>query len=145
MLERAPLIRGERKIIDATGEGRLPYIDTRDIAEVIARALCLEPEKHRNKIYELTGGEAINFYQVAAAISRAIGSTVTFVNETPEEARESMAQKGYPGWAIELLLYFADCQKKGMAETITPMIPAILGRPAGDVTTFVRDYIEDFK
>jgi uncharacterized protein YbjT (DUF2867 family) len=144
LYERAPLIREEKKIIDATGEGKIPYIDTRDIAEVITKALYLEPEKHRGKIYELTGDEAVNFYQVAAAISLAIGSMVTFVDETPEEARLRIIKKGYPEWAIDLVLYFAECQRKGMVEETTPILSELLGRPAGDIVTFARDYAEYF-
>lgn len=145
LYERAPAIRQEKKIFDSTGEGKIPFIDTRDLAEVIAKALYFEAGKHENKIYELTGNTAVNFYQVADAIGSAIGTTITFVAETREEAHDRIAKKGYPEWAIDLVLYFAECQREGLLATVTPTISELLGRPSRDVATFARDYAGYFK
>jgi NAD(P)H dehydrogenase (quinone) len=145
LFELAPGIREEKKFFDATGEGKIPYIDTRDLAEVIAKALYVEPEKHWGKIYELTGSVAISFYDVANAISQAIGDTVTFIAESPEEARYRIIQKGYPEWAINLILYFSECQRKGLLEETTPVLSALLGRPSRAVSTFARDYATSFR
>lgn len=145
LFELAPVIRQQKKIFDATGEGKIPYIDTRDLAEVVARALSFESEKHKGKTYELTGSEPVNFYQLADAISQAIDDTVTFVAESQEEAHYRIAQKGYPKWAIDLILYFAECQRKGLLENTTLTLPKLLGRPPRNIFAFAKDYADYFK
>ena len=144
LTELAPTIIRERKIHEAPGEGRMPYIDTRDIAEVLSKVLTF-PEKHRGKIYELTGGEPVSFYQVAEAIGQAIGEAVTYLPETPEDTRNRLQEKGYPEWAIQLLLYFAQCQREGRVAYTTNTLPEILGRPGRTIYSFARDYAGGFK
>ncbi|MBO9198640.1 MULTISPECIES: NmrA family NAD(P)-binding protein [Niastella] len=144
LYDQALTIKNERKIYEAQGDGRLPYIDTRDIAEIIA-ALFAQGEKHYNKIHELTGSEAINFYEVATAISQAIGEKVTYIAETREATIQRFSKKGYPEWAIELLLFFAQSQQQGKLTATTDTVKEILEKPARDIYTFTRDHAEWFK
>jgi NAD(P)H dehydrogenase (quinone) len=142
--ELAPIIKTERKIYEAQGDGKLPYIDTRDIAEIIA-TIFMQPEKHYNKIYELTGNNPINFYQVAEAISLAVGEKVTYIAETREATIQRLSKKRYPEWAIELLLFFAQNQQQGKLEHTTDTVKEILGKPARDIYSFSRDHADWFK
>lgn len=142
--ELSPAIRAEKKFHGSPGDGKLPYIDTRDIAEIIAEALAIQPKEHYNKIYELTGNEPISFYQLAEAISLAIGDTVTYITDAPEDTQQRLRTKGYPEWAVQLLLYFAKSQREGLLAYTTPTLPGLLGRPARDVYTFARDYAAHF-
>lgn len=59
-------IREQDQIFIPAGSGSLGLIDVRDIAALAAKALI---EDHRNQIYSLTGGEALNFHQAAGAFS----------------------------------------------------------------------------
>ena len=52
----AASVRTENTIYSPIGEGRVPFIDTRDIAAVAAEVL-LHPEAHVGKKYVLTGAE----------------------------------------------------------------------------------------
>jgi len=113
LLELSPDIRNERKIYEAPGDGKLSYIDTRDLAEVIVETLSTHPEKHSHKIYELTGSEPVSFYQISDAISHAIDDKVTYIAETPEESKKRFQKKGYPEWAVNLVLFFAQSQREG--------------------------------
>jgi len=76
--EVADSVRAEGAIYSPIDDGRVPYIDTRDIAAVGAEAL-LTPGPHAGRKYFLTGVEAVGFADVAAALSEAIGRTVSFV------------------------------------------------------------------
>jgi len=144
LYELAAVIKTERKIYEAQGDGKLPYIDTRDIAEIIA-TVFMQPEKHSNKIYELTGSEPVNFYQVAEAISQAIGEKVTYIPETREATVQRLAKKRYPDWAIELLLFFAHNQQQGKLAYTTDTVKEILGKPARTIYSFAKDHTEWFK
>lgn len=50
------------------GNGKVSYIDTRDIGEAAASCL-LKPDLHRDSAYELTGPIAVTFSQVADYLS----------------------------------------------------------------------------
>ena len=76
--ELSQTVKKERKIYEATGDGKRAYIDIRDIAEVAFKVLT-EPGNHINKTYLLTGGEAVNYRQVASTISHVTGEEVTFI------------------------------------------------------------------
>ncbi len=142
--EFSKTIQTERKIYDAAGDGKKPYIDTRNIAEVAFKALT-EPEKHSNKIYLLTGGEALNYGQVATAISKAIGEKVTYISLTPDEAKLRMEQKGMPQWAIQTFLAIAEGQRSGKADYVNDIVQEILNKPPLTIDDFARDYAGYFK
>jgi uncharacterized protein YbjT (DUF2867 family) len=142
--EFADTIKRERKIYEATGEGKKPYIDTRDIAEVAFRILK-EPVKHNGKTYLLTGGEAVNYEHVAMAIGDAIGERVSFISLSPEEARQRMEQKGLPQMMIDTFLVIAELQRNGKASLVNDTVQQILGRQPRTVESFARDYSQLFK
>ncbi|MEM7530906.1 MAG: NAD(P)H-binding protein [Chloroflexota bacterium] len=83
-----PSIQQKRTISIPIGDAQISFIDTQDIAAVAAVTLT-EPG-HTNKIYTLTGGEAIGLTEIAAAISEASGYTVTYQPLSMEEWAEKM-------------------------------------------------------
>lgn len=70
--EIADSVRAAGIIESPIGDGRVPFIDTRDIAAVAAEAL-LHPEDHAGHKYVLTGSEAVAFADLAAALTDLIG------------------------------------------------------------------------
>jgi uncharacterized protein YbjT (DUF2867 family) len=65
-----------------TGEARISYIDTRDIAAVAAQLLT-NPGNHGTS-YTLTGPDALTAAEVAERLSAAIGRPVRYVNMLPD-------------------------------------------------------------
>lgn len=142
--ELSETVRKERKIYEATGDGKKPYIDARDIAEVAYRILT-EPINHYNKTYLLTGGEAVSFGEIAAAISNAINEKVEYVSLTSDEAKQRMEQKGMPDWAVKTFLAIADGQRNGKAAFVNNTVSEILGKPPRTVDEFAKFYSQSFK
>ena len=136
-------IKKEKKIYEAVGDTKMPFIDARDIAEVAVRILT-KPEKHINKNYLLTGGQAVSYYEVADAVSQAIHEPVTYVAESPDEARKRLDAKGLPEWAIKLFLVMAKNQQADGA-TVSTAVEEILGKPSRNVYYFAKDYAAWFK
>ena len=58
----------------AAGDGRISAVDDRDLAEVAVAALTTS--QHDNKIYSLTGPEALTFTEMAHNLSMTIGRTI---------------------------------------------------------------------
>jgi uncharacterized protein YbjT (DUF2867 family) len=141
----AETAKAEKKIYDAAGEGRRAFIDTRDIGEAAA-ALFTDPGAWVNSIISLSGAKPVSYYEVADAITLAIGEKVVYIAQTPEEAWERYQKKGMPQWAIETFIGIALNQRSGAAEgLVSQNVSKLLGKPARSIYDFARDYAQAFK
>jgi uncharacterized protein YbjT (DUF2867 family) len=141
----AESVRTEGVIHAAIGEGRVPFIDTRDIAEVAARIL-LDPAAHAGKKYTRTSGEAVGYDDVAAALAEATGKPVTYRPIAPEQARARMEARGMPAFLIDATLAIAAYQKAGgPTERVSDDVARLLGRPPRTIRDFARDYADAFR
>lgn len=140
----AESVRAEGAIYSPIADGRVPFIDTRDIAAVAAEAL-LNPEAHAGRRYFLTGGEAVGLADVAAALSEVTGRTVSYRPISMDEARARMEARGLPAQLIDAMLAIAAYQKAGGATSkVSDSVQRILGRPPRTIRDFARDYADRF-
>jgi uncharacterized protein YbjT (DUF2867 family) len=140
----AESVRAERVIYAPIGDGRVPFIDTRDIAAVAAEVL-LHPEAHRGKKYFLTGGEAVGYADVAAALSAATGRTIEYRPISMEQQRSHLEARGVAAAMIDAMLAIAAYQKAGgPTATVSPNVERLLGRPPRSIHDFARDHAARF-
>jgi uncharacterized protein YbjT (DUF2867 family) len=66
------------RIAVPVGRTKTTFIDVRDIAAVAVRVLT--ETGHENQRYTLTGSEALDYYEVAARLSAALGRTIRYTN-----------------------------------------------------------------
>jgi uncharacterized protein YbjT (DUF2867 family) len=143
--EVAESVRADGAIYSPIADGRVPYIDTRDIAAVGAEAL-LNPGAHAGHRYFLTGGEAVEFSDVAAALSEATGRSVTYRPISMEEARSRMQARGAPPQLIDASLALYAYQKAGgPTAKVSDSVERILGRPPRTIRDFARDFADHFR
>ncbi len=80
------------------GNGKFGGIARDDSADAIVGALT--STGHDNVTYDLTGPAAITMEEVAAELTRATGSLVTYDAETIDQAYASRAGYGAPHWEV---------------------------------------------
>jgi|SRR5690625_1339550 len=142
--EIAKTVREEGAIYAAIGEGKVPFIDARDIAAVAAEIL-LHPEPHTSKRYVLTGGEAVGYAQLAEALSQATGSLVTYRSLSMDEMRARMENQGLNIEMIDSYLALAAYQKAGgPTARVSDSVQEILGRKPRTIKDFAHDYRDNF-
>lgn len=140
----AQTVRDERAIYAAIGEGRVPFIDARDIAAVAAEVL-LHPGAHAGQRYVLTGGEAVGYGALASALSEVLGTPVTYRALSMDEMRERLEQQGVAPKMIDSFLALAAYQKAGgPTERVSESVEEVLGRAPRSIQDFARDYREHF-
>ncbi|HEX6135740.1 MAG TPA: SDR family oxidoreductase [Longimicrobiales bacterium] len=140
----AESVRAEGVIRAPIGDGRVPFIDTRDIAEVAARVL-LDPATHAGAKYVLTSGAAVGYADVAEALSELLGRPVRYEPISPDEARERMSARGLSDGAIDALLAIAAYQRAGgPTSKVSDDVERILGRPPRTIRDFARDHARHF-
>jgi uncharacterized protein YbjT (DUF2867 family) len=139
LLDQAGRIRSRGEVRAASGDGRIPFVDTRDIAD--AAAAVLTGDGHAGRTYVLTGGVALDYDQVAAAIGAATGRTVEYVAERPEEARARLEAEGLPDWLVDSRLALAAYHRAG-GETarVTRDVFEVTGHPPRSIAQFAYDH-----
>lgn len=138
LLDQRDNIAREGVIYSPAGEGRVPLIDSRDIAAVAL--VTLTQPGHEEKIYTLTGPKAISYREATEILSRVTGRALRYVPETEDEAWTRLRRAGLPPWQIAGFLTLAEYQRAGgVTERVTPIVEQLLGRPARSFEQFARD------
>jgi uncharacterized protein YbjT (DUF2867 family) len=144
LLAQAEYVAKQGVVYSASGDGKIPYLDPRDIATVAF--VTLTQPGHLGKKYVLTGGEAISYREAAEIIGATVGKPVRFVDESPEQARERRVREGLPPAVIESALAISAYQRAGgKTVTITSTIADLTGRPPRTVAAFVREHAAAFR
>jgi uncharacterized protein YbjT (DUF2867 family) len=132
-------IRLHDQIFVPAGKGKTSFIDIRDIAEVAV--LAFTQPGHLTKAYELTGSEALDYYQVANLFTQALGRKVEYTRPTIFKFYREMNKRGVQGGFTLVMIALYTVASLGMAAKITTEVETLLGRKP---ITF-RQFIEDNK
>lgn len=144
LLSQADNIINDGVVYSSSGDGRIPFVDTRDIAAVAVVTLT-EP-KHGGKKYVITGGEALSYPQATHILAEAIGRPLRFIDEPADEARARLIRAGQTPELVDSLLAIAAYQRAGgPTETITNVVADLTGKPPRRFAEFARDYASEFR
>ena len=100
-LDFLPLLAGGDGVIRGpAGDGVMAAVARADIARSAVTVLR-DPALHVGRTYDLTGPEDISLATAAGLLTAGTGRTITFHNETVEEAYASRASYGAPPWQVD--------------------------------------------
>lgn len=126
----------------AVGNARISVVDIRDIARVAAAAIT--SAGHGNKIYNLTGLEALTHAEMADKLSTATGRKIDFVDIPPKVLREILLSVGFPEWQADGLVEdYAHYKLGEAAEVHDDVFKATGGKPIS-FSSFAADYSQLF-
>lgn len=126
-------------VYSSQGDGRVPFIDARDIAAVAA-AVLQAPPAHAGQAYTLTGPEALTNAEALAVIAREIGRAVTLVPISEDQAIDGMRQAGMPESMVQAMSSLNRVIAAGWVAEVTDDVPHLLGRPARAWADFVAEH-----
>src|SRR3990167_4012362 len=135
-------IKEQDKIIEPAGKGKTSFIDARDIAEVAATILT--ETGHENKIYELTGGESLDYYQAAKLFSDVLGRTINYKPLSEQEYIKAKEAEGIPAEYSKKFMKFYKMVESDEYAHISPIVEKILGRKPITLKQFIIDYRDKF-
>ena len=145
LTDLAGSVRTEGKIYSPIEDGKVPFIDARDIADVAAEVLQ-HPEDHVNVTYVLTGGQAIGFADLAEALTEATGRRIEYERISMEAAARRHRANGMGEESIEAFIALATYQRAGgKTAQVSPQVQQILGRQPRSVREFALDHREQFR
>lgn len=120
-----------------TGDGRTPFVDAEDIAEVAAAALT--SAGHSGQIYQLTGPRAISFGEAADLIGSATGRTIRHVDVDPSVFVERSVAVGVPSDVARLLTGLLVAIRDGRGSALSDGVERALGRPPRPFEDYVAE------
>lgn len=136
-----PIFIGEKVletgvIFQPAGEGKTPFALRTDMAE--AAANILTGYGHENKVYEITGNQALSYGEIAALISEISGKKVSYVSPGQEVFKKELSAAGVPDQYIGLFAGFGEGIRQGEFDHTDPALENLLGRKP----TSVREYLK---
>lgn len=88
----------------AAGDGRINFIDTRDIAEVARLALLDDRHLVAQRAWHLTGPAAVSMAEIAIMLSKLLGRKINYRHRTPEGHRTVLIESGMTDMAADVAL-----------------------------------------
>lgn len=132
MIEAA---RATGQLSQPGSEGRAAYISYADVARATASALL--STGHDNRIYELTGPEALNQFDVATRLSAAWKRNISVRDVSPGEYADGLKQRGLPALLIELLVSLHAAIGAGEYASISADAATLAGSPIEPVSALL--------
>jgi uncharacterized protein YbjT (DUF2867 family) len=150
--DNVPLCVSADDVVRApAGEGRAAWVTRDDIAA--AAAAVMTSPGHEERSYDLTGPEALTLGETAERLSAAVGRTITYQAQTPEEARATrrtsrlegfederkrLTGRGLDAYEVEVFVtHFLQIAAGDLAR-VSDAVPRLTGRPAESLAEYLR-------
>lgn len=143
MLMFAESIRTMGQFFLPFGDGKVAWVDARDIAAI--GALALTQDGFENQAISITGGEAYSCAEIADIFSEVIGKKISYVDVPLEAARQGMIDMGMPEKLADLMNELNALAKPGYLADTTDSVETLMGHPPRTFRQFAEDYASAFK
>jgi len=136
----APEIKESDQIFIPAGKSKTSFIDAFDIGLATATILH-NPNQYKNTAHTLTGGESLDYYQVASIFSEVLNRKIEYASPSTLKYRSVYIknrgfEKGYVN--VTVMLYLMT--RLGTAKKITDEFEKITGRKPRTFKQFVYDH-----
>ena len=112
--------KNQRFIYLPAGDGKVSFVDVRDIAAVAVQALTNNKDGlHSGKAYTITGSDAISYRDAAGILSDYIDRKVSYVNISEDDARKAIINMGMSEWHTNIILELLTLSREGYLSSIS--------------------------
>ena len=125
------------------GDAKTSLIDIRDIVDV--SVVALTTKNHLNRKYTLTGGKALDNYEIAKILSDVSGKKIQYYPMTDEDMSLSLKSFGMTDENVEMYMDLYRSVRKGDTASVSPDVRNVLGREPITFVQYAQDYIGSWK
>jgi NAD(P)H dehydrogenase (quinone) len=118
--------------------GRVAYITRSDAAEVAASALT--GSGHDNRVYEITGPEAVDLFDIAAVLSQTWNRRIEASEMAPETFAQVLTGFGVEDFALQPVVLSRVAASVGEYAVVSQDAAHITGRPMLSMRDYVRGH-----
>jgi uncharacterized protein YbjT (DUF2867 family) len=138
----ASSIRAEGIVTTAAGEGKIPFIHPKDIADVAIKALTTKA--YVGQSFAITGPEALSYAEMAAKIAMAVAKPVTLRHISDDDVRCQMLRIGDSLEEVEAHLSIYRAIREGRLAAVTDTVERVLGRKPISFDQWVQENVAVF-
>ena len=120
------------------GSGKVSAVARKDTSSVAAEIL-LHAKKWKNQTLNLTGQEELSMEEIVALLSKETGKTITYVDESIEEAYESRKKWPAQNWEYDAWVSTYTAIKAGEQAGVSTDVEKVLNHPASSLLDIIRD------
>jgi uncharacterized protein YbjT (DUF2867 family) len=120
-----------------TGDGRIAWIDPRDIAEVAATVLAADDPPRA--ALRLTGPEALSAAALTQRIAEVCGPDVTLLQPDRSRWHRDLLASGMDPWLADSTHHLYDAVDRDVLADVSPAVEAMLGRPPRPIDDWLRE------
>lgn len=135
-------IRERNEIFVPVGSARTSFIDVRDIGAVAAQVLLEEGHAGRN--YDLTGAEALDYWQATQILSETLGREIKYPNPGALKFFINTLGRGASFSYAFVVMGLYTSTRYGMAEAVTDSVEQITGKKPISFKQFTEDYKDEW-
>ncbi|MEV0442170.1 NmrA family NAD(P)-binding protein [Streptomyces spectabilis] len=138
-----PLVEGLRagELVLPAGEVLEPFVDVRDIADVVVAVLAAG-ERYAGRIIEVSGARLLSFRDAVAEMSAASGRPLAYVPVGAREYGAALIEFGVPESEVEFLIELFETNLDGRNAHVSDGVREVLGRAPREFSDFVREAVE---
>jgi len=145
LLGQAAQVQERATLISPVGDGRVSYLDARDIAAVAARLLTAPDgqapaQAGQGTKYVLTGAEAVSYGDLAGRFSSVLGREIGVEDVDLGQYREQLQGWGVASWTAQALVELAEYQRSGAGAVVSDDVRRVTGRHPARVEDFLAHH-----
>ncbi|MFG2725296.1 NmrA family NAD(P)-binding protein [Streptomyces canus] len=131
-------LRLSGELVFPAGEVREPFVDVRDIGDVVAAAL-VSPDRYAGETVTVSGPRLLTFGEAVAEIAKAAGRELTYRAVSPQQYGENLLGFGVPAQEVEALVEAFTQLLDGRNAYLSDGVRQVLGREPRDFADFARE------
>ncbi|MGW0609256.1 NmrA family NAD(P)-binding protein [Streptomyces sp. NPDC002788] len=131
-------LRERGVLVFPAGEVREPFLDVRDIADVVVTALT-SGDRYAGQTIMLSGARLLTFGEAVAEIAEATGRRLAYRAVSTRDYGEALTGFGVPPQEVAALTGIFDTLLDGRNAHLSDGVHDILGRAPRDFSDFVRE------
>lgn len=136
-------IKNQNAFYLPAGDGKISFVDARDVAAVAVEVLTNNGSQHLNKVYDITGPQALSHDQVAEILSEETGRRISYVDISEEVARNEMKKMSVANWFIDNAMELYNMYKSGSRSQMTNVVEQLTERKPISFSQFARNYVQN--
>ncbi|HET6807550.1 MAG TPA: NmrA family NAD(P)-binding protein [Nitrososphaera sp.] len=144
-----PMIKSQGSFSLPAGDGKVSFVDVRDIASVAATVLTKEEDddgkKYKDKAYDVTGPESLTYSEAANILSNEVGKKIGYSNISEDDARQMIKAMGMNDWHTNVLLELLRITREGYLSNVSSAIEEVTGNKPIPFQQFTKDYASAFR
>jgi uncharacterized protein YbjT (DUF2867 family) len=139
------MIRNTNSFSLAAGDGKVSFVDIRDIGSVAATVLTEQNDEHTGKSYDLTGPESLTYTEAAEILSTEAGKKIRYINISEDQVRQGIKEMGMNDWHANIIVELLRITRDGSVSEVSSGVQKVTGKEPVSFSTFAKEHASVLK